>query len=154
MNVLTNPLNQDIERRATDLLATFFGANRESLRQFSQEHLRPKPEDYEQVFQPDAVELARQGYELIWTESPFPEPKPGQEQVLIHSALAEELAVETGRTQCFPGGYQRIAQKLLPHRIWLAWKYVKRRESNGMAYDGLVWLDGRFAWFPKPWRVL
>jgi hypothetical protein len=22
-----------------------------------------------------------------------------------------------------------------------------------MAYDGLVWLDDRFAWFPKPWRL-
>jgi hypothetical protein len=154
MKATVEPLNQDIERRAAQLLTTFFGANRESLRQFSQNHLCPKVEDYERVFQPNAVQSARLGYELIWSESPFPGPKPGQEQVLVYSALAEELGVESGRSQLFPGGYQRIAHNLLPHRIWLAWKYVKRGEHSGMAYDGLVWLDGRFAWFPKPWRVL
>ena len=25
---------------------------------------------------------------------------------------------------------------------------------NGMAYDGLVWIDDHWAWFPKPFRVL
>ena len=154
MKAPSESLNQDIERRAAQLLTTFFGADREFLRQFSQEHLYPKLEDYEQVFQPNAVQSARLGYELIWSESPFPEPKPGQEQVLVYSAWAEELGRESKRSQFFPGGYQRIAHNLLPHRIWLAWKYVKRGEHSGMAYDGLVWLEGRFAWFPKPWRVL
>jgi len=154
MNPPAAPLNQAIERHATQLLATFFGTDREFLREFSQKHLRPKAEDYEQVFQPDAVYLAQQGYELIWSESPFPQPKPGQEEVLVYSALAEELGRESERSQPFPGGYQRIAHNLLPHRLWLAWKYVKRGEDSGIAYDGLVWLDGRFAWFPKPWRVL
>jgi hypothetical protein len=154
MKAPSDPLNQDIERRAAQLLTTFFGADREFLQQFSQEHLCPKLEDYEQVFQPNAVQSARLGYELIWSESPFPEPKPGQEQVLVYSAWAEELGRESERSQFFPGGYQRIAHNLLPQRIWLAWKYVKRGENSGMAYDGLVWLEGRFAWFPKPWRVL
>ena len=154
MKAPSDPLNQDIERRAAQLLTTFFGADREFLQQFSQEHLCPKLEDYEQVFQPNAVQSARLGYELIWSESPFPEPKPGQEQVLVYSAWAEELGRESERSQFFPGGYQRIAHNWLPQRIWLAWKYVKRGENSGMAYDGLVWLEGRFAWFPKPWRVL
>ncbi len=154
MKAPSESLNQDIERRAAQLLTTFFGADREFLRQFSQEHLCPKLEDYEQVFQPNAVQSARLGYELIWSESPFPEPKPGQEQVLVYSAWAEELGRESERSQFFPGGYQRIAHNLLPQRFWLAWKYVKRGEHSGMAYDGLVWLEGRFAWFPKPWRVL
>jgi hypothetical protein len=154
MNPPAAPLNQALERRAAQLLATFFGKDRESLRQLSLKHLRPKAEDYEQVFRPDAVHLARQGYELMWSESPCPEPKLGQEQVLVYSVLAEELGRESERSQSFPGGYQRIAHNLLPHRLWLTWKYVKRGEHSGMAYDGLVWLDGRFAWFPKPWRVL
>lgn len=24
----------------------------------------------------------------------------------------------------------------------------------GMAYDGLIYVNGHWAWFPKPWRVL
>ena len=24
----------------------------------------------------------------------------------------------------------------------------------GMAYDGLVYLDARWLWFPKPWRAI
>ena len=41
-----------------------------------------------------------------------------------------------------------------PHRVWARWKFVRPGEPSGMAYDGLVWVDDHWAWFPKPYRVL
>ena len=35
-----------------------------------------------------------------------------------------------------------------------AFKFVKPGETLGMAFDGLVWVNGHFAIFPKPWRFL
>jgi len=54
----------------------------------------------------------------------------------------------------FAGGLPDVAEQLVPDRFWVAWEFVEPGASCGMAYHGLVWLDGRFAWFPKPWRVL
>ena len=33
------------------------------------------------------------------------------------------------------------------------WKYTKPGEPLGMAYDGLIYVNGHWAWFPKPWRI-
>jgi hypothetical protein len=34
------------------------------------------------------------------------------------------------------------------------WKFVKPGETIGMAYDGLVFVNGHWAWFPKAWHAL
>jgi hypothetical protein len=41
-----------------------------------------------------------------------------------------------------------------PGMTWVRFKCVEPGESPGMAYDGLVLLDGRWRLFPKPWQVL
>ena len=128
--------------------------NQEYLRQLAQQKLRPRTEDYAQVFVPEVVEKARQGYQEVWEEFPFPQAKPGQTEILVALGKAEELLSPSGIGEIFPGGYRQIAHYLLPDKIWLTWKYVKPGESSGMSYDGLVWLEERFAWFPKPWRIL
>ncbi|MBD1924415.1 hypothetical protein H6F77_25580 [Microcoleus sp. FACHB-831] len=145
----------EIERQAVEQLTVFGTTNeRESLRRLAQESLRPRSEDYAQIFAPQVVEKAQEGYEKLWAEFPFPQAQPGQTQLLVAIAKAEELASQEGVGEVFPGGYQQIVHYLLPDKIWLTWKYVKPGESSGMAYDGLVWLEDRFAWFPKPWKIL
>jgi hypothetical protein len=118
------------------------------------EVFRPDPDDYAKVFVPDVAERARAAYEVIWLAPPRPEPKPGQSDVLVFAAPASLLTDDNELSRRFPNGYRTIAALLDPHRIWLSWKFVTPGSGTGMAYDGLVWLDGRFAWFPKPWRVL
>jgi len=34
------------------------------------------------------------------------------------------------------------------------WKYVKPGEQLGTSFDGLIYVNSHWAWFPKPWRVL
>jgi hypothetical protein len=37
-----------------------------------------------------------------------------------------------------------------PQRVWVAWEVIPLGKSAGMAYDGLVWIEDHWAWFPKP----
>jgi hypothetical protein len=64
------------------------------------------------------------------------------------------LASDNELSRPFPGGYRAIAAKLNPNRIWVRWKFCRPGETAGMAYDGLVWVDDHWAWFPKPYRAL
>jgi hypothetical protein len=75
-------------------------------------------------------------------------PHPGQTELRISVSLAEALGPE------FPGGYRRVAAQLQPGFAWVAWSFVAPGESAGLSFDGLVRIDDRFAWFPRPWKLL
>lgn len=116
--------------------------------------LQPRDEDWARVFVGDAAERAKAGYTSLWSAPVSPLPKDGQVNLIVSAALAAELQLRTPRTASFPGAYADIAYRLQPERPWIAWKYTKPGESHGMAWDGLVWIEDHWAWFPKPWRVL
>jgi hypothetical protein len=114
----------------------------------------PLVDDYARVFHPGLAPVAQKHYEAIWAGKPTIVAKPGQTVVRLWIADAGELLGNTGEAPGFPRGYGDIAPHLQPGFPWIAWKYLKPGTNLGMAYDGLVWLGDRFAWFPKPWRVL
>jgi hypothetical protein len=119
------------------------------------ERFRPQPGDYARVFLPAAAEPARHAYQNLWQaakEIPF--PTGTQSELRIAMAPAGMLASDNDLSRQFPGGYAAIARHLQPHRVWAAWEYVKPGEDSGLAFDGLVWCDDHWAWFPKPYRVL
>nr|WP_145547123.1 hypothetical protein [Variovorax boronicumulans] len=117
--------------------------------------LRPRPEDYAAVFQPDAAQAARQAFDAVWdAQPPHPARAPAGARIRCHAAPAGMLADENLLSRPFPGGYRALAPLLQPQRVWLAWKVIAPGRDAGMAYDGLVWLGERWAWFPKPYRVL
>ena len=89
--------------------------------------LRPQPQDYERVFVKEMAAAAREAYSTWWAAPP---------------------------PQQFPGGYAEIAKFLQPGNVWVCWKFLALGQPRGTAFDGLVYLDGRWAWFPKPHKVL
>ena len=101
------------------------------------------------MFAEPLVEPARAYFASLWAQPVAITAKPEQSALLLYSTLSETLH----ESPLFPGGYKQLTD-VVPGRIWLAWKYVRPGETMGMAYDGLVWLDDRFAWFPKAWRLL
>lgn len=116
--------------------------------------LKPRDEDWSRVFIGESAERARLGYTSLWSAPVAPLPKEGQVALVVNAALAAELQVKTERTAAFPGAYATVAFRFQPERVWIAWKYTRPGETTGMAWDGLVWVDDHWAWFPKPWRVL
>lgn len=116
--------------------------------------LRPHPDDCERAFQPHVAEAARQAYEAVWSTPPrVTRATPGS-QIQCHIAPAGMLGHDNTLSWHFPGGYCAIAPLLQPQRVWAAWKLIEPGHSAGMSYDGLVWLDHHWAWFPKPYRIL
>lgn len=116
--------------------------------------LRPRPEDYAQVFAAPYVEVARRVYDALFAVPRPLERAANQTLLRLSMATAAELR-EYGTDTCeFPGGYAEVLDLLLPESLWVHWKYVAPGSSSGMSYDGLTRLNDRWVWFPKPYRFL
>lgn len=116
--------------------------------------LQPRESDYTQVFIGPAAERARAGYLRLWQSLPMLPLRPTHTVLRLALARAEELVRDSEASQSFPGGYREIAALLVPQRVWLCWEILEPGDSDGLLFDGLVFLGDHFAWFPKPWRVL
>jgi hypothetical protein len=116
---------------------------------------RPRDEDYAKVFVGEAVTQAHEKYEALWqAPPPFPAPDPLRTEVHIELSPAGMLDHDNALSQRFPGGYRVIAAKLNPARIWAAWEFTQPGQTTGLAFDGLVWCDDHWAWFPRPYELL
>jgi hypothetical protein len=117
--------------------------------------LRAHSAEYKLAFVGAAADLAQTAYDAFWQANhAIKLPAPNQTDILCYVAPAGMLTTENELSQQFPLGYRQIAQWLEPSTVWVAWKYVVPGETTGLSFNGLVWLNGRWVWFPKPYRVL
>jgi hypothetical protein len=79
---------------------------------------------------------------------------PGQTDVRVFRATVDELRTGAAAAANFPGGYREVAPHILPGVVVFAFKFTAPGQPLGMAYDGLVFVNGHWALFPKPWRAL
>lgn len=97
--------------------------------------VRPRPDDYAKVFTPQCRELARDRYERLWSGPiDFRHPDHGA-RVEIHLEQSSGSAT------------------LVAGRVWASWRYAVPGRTAGLFYDGLVWCDDHWTWFPKPQRL-
>ena len=54
----------------------------------------------------------------------------------------------------FPGGYKKILQYFRANVPIVRFKFVTKGETLGLAFDGLIHVNGRWVIMPKPWRSL
>lgn len=113
--------------------------------------LRPLPEDYDKVFRTEVAAGLRSLYDAVWETSPAITRKPHQNVLLVHASVAEGFFPGSVMMEAFPGGYAGLAEVLVPGRVWVCWKFVAPGQRLGMAWDGLVHIDERWVWFPRPW---
>jgi hypothetical protein len=117
--------------------------------------LRPTTADYKAVFADDVALKIQTGYDKLWSDpKAMISADPANTELKLWKATTQELQSGGGDAGQFPGGYKRIAGKLKPGLTLYRWKYVKPGKDIGMAFDGLIHVNGRWAWFPKPWRAL
>jgi hypothetical protein len=117
--------------------------------------LRPRGDDSAKVFPGLDADAVAAAYREVWNAEPVPpRPHADQTELVCDLSPAGMLGHDNELSARFPGGYRHIAPLLDPHRVWVRWKFVRPGEQAGMAYDGLVWVDDHWAWFPKPYRVL
>jgi hypothetical protein len=118
-------------------------------------NLRPTKADLEAIFTADLAGKADAVYGPAWDSGQLVvAPKPGQTEVKIASATSEEIKKGTGAAADLPGGWKQVADKLKPGLRLYQFKFVEPGKDSGMAYDGLVHVNGNWRIAPKPWRAL
>lgn len=117
--------------------------------------LRPEKADYDAVFVQGASPKAMAAYGPAWEAGQLVvRPKPGQTEVLLFEATTDQIKAGDPAAKDFPGGYAQVADQLAPGVTVYRFKFVEPGKDVGMAFDGLVHVNGRWAIFPKPWRAL
>lgn len=116
--------------------------------------LQPASDDYRAVFDEEFARRAEATYGPVWKSGQLVvKPKQGQTEVRLISATTDDLKAWNERAENFPGGYEQVAGKFKPGLTVYGFKFVEPGESLGMAYDGLVFVNGNWRIFPKPWRI-
>jgi hypothetical protein len=119
------------------------------------ESMRPRAEDFARVFRADVAGAVRAAYEELWRDPPrMKRLESGELTLKVDAAPAGMLSEDNELSRHFPGGYRALAPYLLSDRIWFVWRYLQAGDEAGMRYDGVVMIDDRWVWFPKPYRVV
>jgi hypothetical protein len=141
------------EEGAKALLAEFVkpGADHASLTR----PLRPTRADLEAIFEGDLAAKADAMYGPAWDSGKLVvAPKSGQTEVKIASATSNEIKSGAGAASELPGGWKDVAGKMKPDIRIYRFKFVEPGKDLGMAFDGLVFVNGNWRIVPKPWRAL
>jgi hypothetical protein len=148
------PSARDKDAEAVAVLEEFVrpGADPEALSR----RLRPTKADYAAVWSATLAPKLLAAYEPAWEQGVLVvRGKPAQRAVLAWGAGSEELKSWTGAAAAhFPGGWKDVALHLKPGVRVYAFKFVEPGQTTGMAFDGLVHVNGQWRIFPKPWRAL
>ena len=141
------------EAGATSLLKEFLkpGADHAAL----SKQLRPTTADYAAVFDADSSAKVAAVYDPAWEGGQMVvAPKAGQTEVKVFSATSDEMKSWSGNAAEFAGGWKDVAAKLKPGLKIYRFKFVEPGKDLGMAFDGLIYVNGNWRIFPKPWRAL
>ncbi len=116
--------------------------------------LRPTAEDYAVVFEGDFAKEAEKTYEELWKKGQLVlRTKPGQTEMKLVSVTSEDLKTKTPKSLEFPGGWLKTAPHLKPGLTVYLVRFAEPGKEHGLRIDGLIYVNGRWRIFPKPWRV-
>lgn len=117
--------------------------------------LRPTTADYAAVFDGDFGEKVAAAWNAAWDSGQMVmAPKSGQTEVKVSSATTEELKAGTGTASELAGGWKDVAPKMKPGLKVYRFHFLEPGKTAGMSFDGLIYVNGNWRVFPKPWRAL
>ena len=116
--------------------------------------LKPGPEDVRAVYgEPLAAKLIA-AYDGLFASGGAIRPKPGQTQLLTTFTTTAALKRGDPVLGEFPGGYEDVLPYIVGNVPIARFKFVEPGETLGMAFDGLIHVNGRWVFMPKPWQAL
>ena len=81
-------------------------------------------------------------------------PKPGQTALIVVRDTTGALQRGDAVLRDFPGGYEEVRPYFVADVPIVRFKFVQPGETLGLAFDGLIHVNGRWVLMPKPWRAL
>lgn len=118
------------------------------------ETLRPQPNDYVAVFDPTVIAKAQSYYASLWTKDATVTLKPDQTDLKLFHATTDELLAGAPPSQKFPLGWRNSAKVVKKGLVFYSWKFAAPGDDKAQLYDGLVSVNGHWAWFPKIWNAI
>ncbi len=116
--------------------------------------LKPGPADIAAVYAEPLAGRLMQMYDAMYQPGAAIGPKPGQTALILVHATTASLKRGDAVLREFPGGYQDVLQYFAGDHPIVRFKFVEDGATTGMAFDGLVFVNGRWVLMPKPWRAL
>lgn len=116
--------------------------------------LKPTDADIRAVYAEPLASKLIAGYAGMYQAGAAIGPKPGQTQLLYVQTTTGALKSGAPVAAEFPGGYKEVTKYILKDVPIVRFKFVAPGETLGMAYDGLIHVNGRWVYMPKPWRGL
>jgi len=116
--------------------------------------LKPTPEDVRAVYAEPLASSLIDAYDGLFVPGAVIRPKPGQTELL--SIFTTTGALKRGDPVLaeFPGGYKEVLDYIVGDVPIARFKFVEPGEDLGLAFDGLVYINGRWVFMPKPWNGL
>lgn len=116
--------------------------------------LKPSGADIRAVYTAPLAEKLVDMYGSMFASGASIGPKPGQTGLITVRATTAALRDGDAILREFPGGYEKVRTFFAGDHPIIRFKFVRQGETLGMAFDGLVFVNGRWVLMPKPWRAL
>ncbi|MDF1671028.1 MAG: hypothetical protein P1U83_15585 [Roseovarius sp.] len=116
--------------------------------------LRPSEAEIRAVYAPPLADKLVGMYNEMFQPGVQIGPKEGQTQILVWVGTTGSMREGDPVLEDFPGGYGDVRQYMQGNYPIARFKFVKPGESLGMAFDGLIYINGHWVLMPKPWRAL
>ncbi len=116
-------------------------------------NLKPTYNELTQLFDPSLAQDLLVEIERQYHRPPTATPGDGYPQLTVTAANAGLLRWPNELSEKFPRGYRNIAGWMNPQWIWLAWRWHDGK-GGSVQYDGLVWIETRWVWLPKVFRMV
>jgi hypothetical protein len=146
------PAAADLEAEGRALVARFLdpAADRAALTAA----LRPRPEDVRAVYAEPLASALIAALDGLYASGAAIGPAAGQDDVLFTLTTTGALRGRQPVLGEFPGGYEQVLDHFVADVPIARFKFVRRGETLGMAFDGLIHVNGRWVLIPKPWSAL
>lgn len=116
--------------------------------------LKPSPQDVRAVYSEPLATALIEAYEGMFVPGSVIQPKPEHAQLLSTFTTTGQLKAEAPVLDDFPGGYKEVLQYIIGDVPIARFKFVEQGETLGLAFDGLIYVNGHWVFMPKPWRVI
>lgn len=116
--------------------------------------LKPEDADISEVYAEPLAGKLKASFAQTFTPGIQIGPKPDQNALLVYYSTTARLKSGDPALSNFPGGYADVLQYFRGDHPIVRFKFVEEGKELGLAFDGLIFVNGRWVLMPKPWRAL
>ncbi len=110
----------------------------------------PTPDDAAAVFVEAVAPRAAEAYARWWEVQRSKARPTGGPELQVDVVTGGLMRRDGPWMRPLAQGFRGVAGALRPEVSWVSWRW----SSTGSSFDGLVFVNERWCWYPKPYRVL